>query len=78
MRAGPADALDRQHHTGARPFDREDSLLRLVAARNLPVRRKSGRRILPQNTAYGNSAEGMRARMIGTLRASPFEFGVLS
>jgi hypothetical protein len=27
---------------------------------------------------YGNSADGMRARMMGTLRASPFEFGVLS
>lgn len=50
----------------------------LAACCERETSRCGGMRILLQNTAYGNSAEGMRARMIGTLRASPFEFGALS
>ena len=36
------------------------------------------RRILPYVVLYGNSAAGIRAKMIGILRASPREPGFLS
>jgi hypothetical protein len=37
-----------------------------------------GSRIVPDIRSYGNSAEGMRARMIEVLRASALDAGFLS